>query len=244
MPKSLGDKRRRLSLEHIGEILDLYHRFDEGERSKIRENEFFMYRRITVERPLRLRYEVSQESIDRLRASKAFESLVKPPANAKDPAKAIERGGSAQRAIVDGLRALNGFVTTDRSEAETKVRDILRAVEKPTAALRKAVWEALSVRDPEAPVVTKSKGEPQSDPELRDYENVPLNEPVEGYLEREVLPFVEDAWVDESKERIGTEIPLTRLFYRYEPPRPLDEIDAEIRALEREIAERTTEVTG
>ncbi len=160
----------------------------------------------------------------------------------KDPAKAIERGEAPQRAILEGLRALNGFATTDRSEAETKVRDILRAVKKPTGALRKAVWEALSVRDAEAPVVTSSKGEPQPDPELRDYENVPLNESVEDYVRREVLPFVEDAWVDESKERIGAEIPLTRLFYRDEPPRPLEEIDAEIRDLQKEIASLAGEV--
>jgi type I restriction enzyme M protein len=235
MPKSLGDKRRRLSLAHIDEVLDLYRRFEEGERSKVRENEFFMYRRITVERPLRLRYEVREEAIERLRASRLFESLVKPLANAKDPAAAIERGEAAQRGIVEGLKALNGFSTTDRAEAEAKVRDVLRAVEKPAAGLRKSVWDALSVRDPEAPVVRNTKGEPQPDPELRDHENVPLSESIDEYLEREVLPVVEDAWVDESKERIGSEIPLTRLFYRYEPPRPLEEIDREIRELEGEI---------
>jgi type I restriction enzyme M protein len=84
-------------------------------------------------------------------------------------------------------------------------------------------------------VVTNSRGEPQPDPELRDYENVPVTESVEEYMVREVMPFVDDASIDESKERIGAEIPLTRLFYRYEPPRPLDEIDYEIRELEGEI---------
>jgi type I restriction enzyme M protein len=244
MPKSLGDKRRRLSAEQIDEVLDIYRGFEEGDRSKIRENEFFIYRRITVERPLRLRYEVSDEAIDRLRASKAFQGLATPAANAKDPAATIERGETTQRAIVDGLTALNGFATADRSEIEVKVRDVLRAVEKPAAALRRLVWEALSVRDAEAPVATNSKGEPQPDPELRDYENVPLNESVEEYMERAVRPFVHDAWVDERKERIGTEIALTRIFYRYEPPRALEEIDAEIRELEEEIAALTGEVTG
>ncbi|MCA1704255.1 MAG: type I restriction-modification system subunit M, partial [Actinobacteria bacterium] len=244
MPKSLGNKRRRLSLEHIDEVLELHRRFEDGERSTIRENEFFMYRRIIVERSLRLRYEVSDEAIERLRALKAFGGLAKPPANAKDPTKAIERGETAQRAIVEGLRALNGFATTDRSEAEVKVRDVLRPVETITAALRKAVWEALSVRDPEAPKVTNAKGDPQPDPELRDYGSVPMNDSVEDYMQREVLPFVEDAWVDESKERIGTEIPLTRLFYRYEPPRPVEEIDGEIRNLEKLIVQLTNEVTS
>jgi type I restriction enzyme M protein len=244
MPKSLGDKRRRLALDHIQEIVDLYRRFEESDRSKIRENEFFMYRRITVERPLRLRYEVTEEAIDRLSASKVFVSLGKPPANAKDPGKAIDRGETAQRAIIDGLTTLNGFTTTDRSEAEIKLRDLLRAVEKPSAALRKALWGALSLRDPNAPIVTDAKGMPQSDPEQRDHENVPLNQSVQEYMEREVLPFVKDAWADENAERIGTEIPFTRLFYRYEPPRPLEEIDAEIRDLERAIAERTLGVAG
>jgi type I restriction enzyme M protein len=187
---------------------------------------------------------VSDDAIERLRASKAFKNLVKPPANAKDPAKAIERGEAVQQAIVDRLRGINGFATPERSEAEITVRDVLRVVERPSTGLRKAVWEALSVRDPEAPVVTNTKGEPQPDPELRDYENVPLNDTVEEYMEREVLPFVDDGWVDESKERIGTEIPLTCLFYEYEPPRPLEEIDAEIRELEEEIASLTTEIAG
>jgi type I restriction enzyme M protein len=244
MPKSLGDKRRRFSIDHIQEILDVYGRFEESERSKIRENEFFMYRRITVERPLRLRYEVTEEAIDRLRASKAFEGLVKPPANVKDPAKAIECGEAAQSAIVEGLRALNGFATTDRSQAESKVRGLLRVVEKPSAPLRTAMWQALSVADPDAPVVANARGEPQPAPDLRGYENVPLNQSVEDYIQREVRPFVNDAWVDESKERVGSEIPLTRLFYRHEPPRPLEMIDAEIRGLEDEIEKLTGELAG
>jgi type I restriction enzyme M protein len=244
MPKSLGDKRRRLSLDHIDEIIALYRAFEEGERSEVRDNEFFMYRRITVERPLRLRYEVSEDAIERLRATKAFENLAKPAANAKDPAKATERGKSTQRAIIDGLRALNGFASTDRGEAETKVRDMLRAVERPAAALRKAVWEALSVRDPNAPVVAASDGAAEPDSELRDYENVPLDEAVGEFMEREVLPFVQDAWIDDTATRIGTEIAVTRLFYRRELGRPVSEIDADLREVEEKIAELRAEVEG
>jgi type I restriction enzyme M protein len=244
MPKSLGDKRRRLSLDHIGEILSVYRTFEDGERARICDAEEFMFKRIAVERPLRLRYEIDKDALDRLQASKAFENLVKPRANAKDPAQAVERGEATQRAILDGLRALNGFASTDRSEVDTKLRDALKSVEKPTAPLRRAVRDAISIRDPEAPIVTNSKGEHQPDPELRDYENVPLSESVDDYMASEVLPFVEDAWVDESKEKIGTEIPLTRLFYRYEPPRPLEEIDQEIRDIETEIEKLTTEISN
>jgi type I restriction enzyme M protein len=87
------------------------------------------------------------------------------------------------------------------------------------------------------------KGRPGPDAELRDYENVPLTEDVDEYMQREVVPFVPDAWVDESKMKIGYEIPFTRHFYKYVPPRPLEEIDAEIKALEAEILELLREVT-
>ena len=244
MPKSLGDKRRRLGLEHIDEILRLYERFEEGERSKIRENDFFCFRRVTVERPLRLRYEVTGESVERLRASSAFERLAVPAANAKDLQAAIERGEAAQRALTEALTPLDGVSTTDRSEMESRLRDVLRPVERPSTALRKAVWEAVSVRDPAAPIVTNSKGEPQPDPELRDYENVALGESIEDYVQHEVLPFAPDAWIDQAKTKVGTEIPLTRLFYRYKPPRPLAEIDAEIRELEDQIQQLTEKVTA
>ncbi|MCZ7590552.1 MAG: hypothetical protein M5U27_17190 [Gaiella sp.] len=118
--------------------------------------------------------------------------------------------------------------------------------------------EVIAVRDPEAPALD------EPDPELRDQENVPLpdesvtfepdpsarlaSEPyrraVEKYMAAEVVPYVPDAWVDDSKTKLGYEIPLTRHFYKYVPPRPLEEIDAEIRALEEEIQGLLGEVTA
>src|SRR5262249_42290292 len=99
MPKSLGDKRRRLSLTHIEEIVDLYRAYEEGARTKIRDVEDFMFRRITVERPLRLRYEINEDTFERLRESKAFQRLAKPATNGKEPAKTGEQGKTAQAAI-------------------------------------------------------------------------------------------------------------------------------------------------
>lgn len=87
------------------------------------------------------------------------------------------------------------------------------------------------------------KGQPEPDGELRDYENVPLGEDVEEYLKREVHPHVPDAWIDHAKTKVGYEIPFTRHFYVYEPPRPLTEIDAELKALEAEIQALLSEVT-
>ncbi|MDQ3587316.1 MAG: type I restriction-modification system subunit M [Actinomycetota bacterium] len=243
MPKSLGNKRRRLSDKDIAEVLDLYEAFEEDERSKIRDNEFFIYRRITVERPLRLRYEVDDEAVERLKASSAFERLAIPAANVKESEAAIASGEATQAALLKALEAQRNSATTDRDEAEKIVREVLRSIERPTASLRNAVLDALSHRDTDAPVVTDRQGSPEPDPEMRDYENVPLDESVEQHMEREVLPFVADAWVDDSKEKVGTGIPVTRLFYRYEPPRPLDEIDTEIRELEEEIERLTSEVT-
>jgi type I restriction enzyme M protein len=103
--------------------------------------------------------------------------------------------------------------------------------------------------------VTDANGQPEADPELRDNENVPLpafpvqwegkvanrlatiayRTAAEDYLAAEVLPYVPDAWVDYDKTKIGYEIPLTRHFYKYVPPRSLAVIDAEIKQLETEI---------
>ncbi len=107
----------------------------------------------------------------------------------------------------------------------------------------KAVWSTVSVSDPEGELQTDRRGEPLPDPDLRDHENVPLDEDIRAYLEREVLPHVPEAWIDESKTKIGYEIPFTRQFYVYTPPRPLEEIDAEIKHLEAEIQRLLAEVT-
>jgi type I restriction enzyme M protein len=155
-----------------------------------------------------------------------------------------------------------GLSTADRGEAAKVVQPLFEAA-RLTPPQQKAVWDALAVRDPDAPVVTNRKGQPEPDPDLRDQENVPLPQVRLGYeddpthrlatieyrtaiddhLEREVHPYVPDAWVDHDKTKVGYEVPLTRHFYKYIPPRPLKEIDAEIKQLEAEIQELLREVT-
>ena len=106
------------------------------------------------------------------------------------------------------------------------------------AAQLKAVLSALSERDPEAEICTDKGGNPEPDTSLRDNENVPLGESIYEYFEREVRPHVPDAWIDESKRDpldgeigiVGFEIPFNRHFYKFVPPRPLDEIDADLKA--------------
>ena len=119
--------------------------------------------------------------------------------------------------------------------------------------VKKAILSALSERDEEADICTDSKGRPEADTDLRDYENIPLKEDIRAYFEREVLPHVPDAWINKDKKYrdkkdgrvgiVGYEINFNRYFYTYEPPRPLEVIDAEIKALEAEILEMLREVT-
>jgi type I restriction enzyme M protein len=234
--KSLGEKRKQISDEQIEEITRLYGTFEEGDRVKIFPNEAFGYQRITVERPLRVRYS-GEGARERLEASKAFAKLA-------DDRR--EQLGAAVDALV-------GLSTFDRAEA---LAAAAAANGKLSKAEEKALLEALAVRDPEAPALD------EPDPDLRDYENVVLPEEpvtfepdpserlatepypraVEQYMAAEVLPYVPDAWVDYARTKLGYEIPLTRHFYKYVPPRPLEEIDAEIRALEDEIQELLGEV--
>jgi len=112
------------------------------------------------------------------------------------------------------------------------------------APLKKAVLTSLSERDETASVCLDANGHPEPDAELRDTENVPLGEDVGAYMAREVLPYVPDAWVDEAKTKVGYEINFNRYFYTYVPPRPLAEIEADIRELETEIVQMLGEITG
>ncbi|MFJ6496450.1 class I SAM-dependent DNA methyltransferase [Streptomyces virginiae] len=242
MRKSLGDKRKELGdgtngrPDHIGDITRLYAEAAQVAKDpehplhgkvKVFANEDFGYQRITVERPLKLRFEVTEETLAAL-------------AEAKPVAK-LER----TEEFVAAVRTLLGSSWTTKSEAFIALKDAVVAagLTWPTGApFAKAVRETIGVRDPEGEV-QKVKGTPESDADLRDFENVPLGEDVEDYLKREVLPHVSDAWIDHTKTKIGYEIPFTRHFYVYKPPRPLTEIDAELKSLEAEIQALLGEVT-
>jgi type I restriction enzyme M protein len=123
---------------------------------------------------------------------------------------------------------------------------------KVAAPIRKAILSALSERDETAEICRDADGNPEPDPELRDTENVPLLEDINAYFEREVKPHVPDAWVntgirddkDGEVGKVGYEINFNRYFYQYQPPRPLPEIEADIRTLENEIAAMLREVAG
>lgn len=242
MRKSLGDKRKELGdgtngrPDHIADITRLYAEAVQVAKDpehplhgkvKIFANEDFGYQRITVERPLKLRFEVTEETLAALAEAK--------------PVARLERSEE----FVAAVRTLLGSSWTTKSEAFIAFKDAVVAagLTWPSGApFAKAVRETIGVRDPEGEV-QKVKGEPEPDGDLRDYENVPLGEDVEEYLKREVLPHAADAWIDHTKTKIGYEIPFTRHFYVYKPPRPLAEIDAELKSLEAEIQALLGEVT-
>ena len=237
MRKSLGSKRNELGADHVATLAQLYGDFAVGENAKIFDNDDFGFRRITVERPLRLNFQASPERLERLREETAFQNLVKSKKKGAAAEREIEEGREAQWAILKVLGGLDPTTSCkSRPEFEKAVHGALRkaGVAAP-APILKAILSALSERDETAEVCTDAKGRPEPDADLRDNESVPLKEDIHAYFKREVLPHVPDAWIDETKTKIGYEIPFTRHFYRYRPLRPLAEIEAEIRTLEGEI---------
>ena len=245
MRKSLGNKRREITKEQLDTIVALYDANEETERVQIFPNEAFGFRKIRVERPLRLNVQASAERIKRLWEERAFEKLAK--SRKKDPEarrKAIEEGTYKQEQTIKMLQEMaptlsrdyNAF--RDRLKKEIKKRGL--GLRKP---VRTAILSALSEKDDEAEIVRDTKDRIEPDSDLRDYESVPLIEDVHAYFEREVKPHVPDAYVDEDYTdeqdgevgRVGYEINFNRYFYTYEPPRALEEIEADLKVLQEEI---------
>lgn len=218
--------------------------------SKIFDNEDFGYYKITVERPLKLHFQASAERIARLDDESAFRNLAS--SAKKDPAvreKEIEDGKQRQEQIRELLRAFGQATSEqgfkDRKIFLTELRDLDRERGvRLSAPELKAVLAALGERDETAEICRGKNGDPEPDTDLRDTETVPLKESIDEYFNREVLPHVPDAWIDTAKTKVGYEIPLNRHFYRYQPPRPLDIIEADIKQLEGEILELLKEVTA
>ncbi|WP_346301494.1 N-6 DNA methylase [Halomonas sp. BM-2019] len=238
MRKSLGSKRKYLTDEHINKLVRLYGNMAESDNSKVFANETFGYRRITVERPLRLNFQTSNERVERILNEKALQKL-----NESDSTKL-----HSALANIDPEHLF-----TNREQFTDALNKALKQVDlKLTAVQQKAVLNALSERDVNADVCTDKKGNPEADSTLRDYENVPLTECVQEYFDREVKPHVPDAWIDEDKRDeqdgevgiVGYEIPFNRHFYVFEPPRPLEEIDAELKECTDKIKQMIEELSA
>ena len=212
MRKGLGSKRNELGPDDIAQIVRLYEGEPDAERSKVFANQDFFYRTITVERPLRLNWTLTAERLAVAQESKPLAKIDLAPLLA-----VVERAQQDEMPTID-LAAFRKHVVARLAEAGLTL----------TAPQRKALLSALSERDENAPIVTDAKKRPEPDPALRDTENVPWSEDIHAYFDREVKPFAPDAWIDESKTKEGCEIPFTRHFYQYVPPRSLEEIDADL----------------
>jgi type I restriction enzyme M protein len=243
--KSLGEKRKEISepqRQHIGRVyrdaFDIAEDPDHPDhaRVKIFRNEDFGYQRITIDRPLRRRFDITEETLAAFAETKAVQQY-----DLKDE-------------LLTGLKPLLGTSEKDVTRFREKLvaAYMENSVTFPPDKVEKAALTAFAVPDPEGEV-QMVKGKPVHDPDLRDFENVPLTEDIDEYFAREVLPHVPDAWITETKDpktkkmiraKIGYEIPFTRHFYTYTPPRPLEEIDAELKAVEAEIQALLGQVTG
>jgi len=246
MRKSLGNKRNEITEEQIKEITRIYGEFKENEYCKIFDNEDFGYQKIVVERPLRLNFQVTEERINNLYNETAFNNLAKSRKKGEAGLKEIEEGKKLQQQIIEILKTMDSNIVYKNRDEFTKI--LKKAFKdsdiKLNNTLLKAILSALSERDETADICVDSKGNPEPDPELRDTENVPLKEDIHEYFQREVKPHVPDAWIDESKTKIGYEIPFTRHFYKYQPLRPSEEIMKEIIELEKSISEKLKKVMG
>ena len=221
MRKSLGSKRKYLSDEQIVEIAKLHETFEEGPNSKIFATTDFGYRRITVERPLRLRFSVTPDKLAAYRDSKGADQI------------------EAFAAVQGEFDNLPAFLKA-------------AGIKKLGKGALKVALVCFGERDANAQPVLDDKGNLQADADLREFENVPLNQSIDDYFAREVLPHVPDAWIDTGKTDakdgqvgiVGYEINFNRYFYVYQPPRALAEIDADLKAVEAEIAAVLGEVTA
>ncbi len=229
MRKSLGNKRKQLSQKQIEEIVRIYGEFAESKVSKIFDTSDFGYRRITVERPLQLSFYPHDETrIEALKADKAFKKW----------------SDTLQSEILEALSKMSEAKISDREVFVKKLGVKL------TATQIKLLQKHLAEHDDEATLCRDKKGNLEPDPNLRDYENIPLKEDIYDYFEREVKPHVPLAWIDEKKIDakdgkvgiVGYEIPFNRYFYEYKPPRALEEIDAELDAVTEEIIKLLGEI--
>lgn len=221
MRKSLGSKRKYLSDEQIAEIAKLHEAFEEGPNSKVFDTTDFGYRRITVERPLRLRFSATPDKLAAYLSTKGADQA-------------------------DAFASVTGEF--DNLAAFLKAAGI----KKLGKGALKAALASFGERDPNAQPVQDDKSNVQADSDLREFENVPLNQSIDDYFAREVLPHLPDAWIDTGKMDakdgqvgiVGYEINFNRYFYVYQPPRPLTEIDSDLKAVETEIAALLGEVTA
>ena len=226
--KNLGDKRAEIGPENLKRIVKLYDDFEENEQSKIFKATDFGYTTITVEQPLRLSWALTPERI-----ATALE------------AKALEKLSAGDRVLLEETliaeSAKDSSTTTESAEFAKRIQKETSPLGLSASQIRNLV-AGLAEHDDNAPLVKDSKGNLLPDSSLRDTENVPLDVDIETYAAEEIAPHLPDYWLDRSKDKVGYEIPFTRHFYKYEAPRSLEDIDADLNKLISEITQLLIEI--
>lgn len=254
MRKSLGNKRNLIDENSRKAIVDLYATREANENYIDFDNEDFGYRKITVERPLRLAYSTKEEKLEHFENVDAYCDL-------RDPEERLESwkaqgiyDGTQDPSVPDDyypkLQKALREIPQDKMfmNIESFEPEVIKVLKKHRLSHGKIdlkfLLPLLSEQCNEADIVYDKKGNKKPDTNLRDTETVPLKEDIHKYFEREVLPHIPDAWIDESKTKIGYEIPFTRYFYKFTPLRNSAEIIEEIKELETKISEELSEVFG
>ncbi len=285
--KSLGSKRRDIpdGIErednYLPYIIDAFAGFKDQTidiphsdpekpkqiRSKVFSTTAFGFRKVTIERPLRLNFEATAERIAKISEASAFQNLAKSrKKDARERESEIEAGEASQAKILEAISSLPQKRFTDRTEFTALIDKALKKLKdgqiKISVSVRRAIIDALSERDDKAPICCDKDGNPEADSSLRDTESVPLDyldeehvpadKKVQEFFEREVEPHVPVAWVNETirDEKdgeiglVGYEINFNRYFYQYQPPRALEDIEADIKAVEQDVLKLLQEVAG
>ena len=241
MDDNKGDKRKELSDKQIKRIIGLYSANEDTENSQIHDVSEFGYRKVRIERPLRKNFRATEERIEQIRDERAFGNL-----------SGSEEGEAKQEAIIQMLRGMEDTLYKDKEEFEEQLDE---AIKEAGLDLKKSVrgniFNALGRKDSDAEIVRDSKGNPERDTDLTEYEHVPLEEDVRDYFEEEVQPYQPNAWINEDMTdpqdgglgKTGYEINFNRYFYEYEPPRPLNDIKEDIENVEQQIVDMIQEVT-
>lgn len=251
--KAIGNKRNDITDASRELILEAYRGYTNGTfengdlvvKTKWFTNEEFGYQKITVDRPLRLKFQVTSERIELLKEEKGFINLATSKKKGEAGEKEVADGLAKQEAILTALSQANSIEYTNRPAFKDDLTSLFTANGvKLTAAQWKFIFNVFGERSETADICYDGKGKPEADSELRDTETVPLTETIDEYMDREVLPYAPDAWVDESKTKLGYEIPFTRHFYEYVAPRPSHDILTEIMASEEKMMVVLKELLG
>lgn len=226
--RNLGKKNRFISDDARHDIVRIYEQFLNGNSgechvSKIFHVHDFAYREIRIEQPLRLNFQASSERIAKLQADKAF----------------LKLSVAHQSAMSSALLEIGNKKFFDRPSFAKAIGKVMKSANVSLAApMQKCVILALSERDKAAEICRDKNGNPEPDPELRDYELIPFSEPIEEYFKSQIAPHAPDAWIDykyvdikdKKTGRVGYEINFNRHFRPYEVHRRLDDIDADIKS--------------